>query len=107
MFADDLILFCRADPHTLKFLMEALAAFHNTTRLKANLHKSQIVIGVASAELQNRCLRVMGLQDTQFPLSYMGVPITASRLTKIECNALIEKIGEVTAKYPTLCGNYN
>jgi len=53
MFADDLILFCKADPHTLKLLMEALASFHNTAGLKANLHKSQIVIGGASAELQN------------------------------------------------------
>jgi len=92
MFADDLILFCKADPHTLKLLMEALGAFHNAVGLKANLHKSQIVIGGASAELRNRCLRVTGLQDTEFPLKYLGVPITASRLTKIECSALIEKI---------------
>ncbi|KAJ8435424.1 LOW QUALITY PROTEIN: hypothetical protein Cgig2_013922 [Carnegiea gigantea] len=92
MFADDLILFCKADPHTLKLLMKSLAAFHNTAGLKANLHKSQIVIGGASAELQNHCLRVTGLHDTQFSLKYLGVPITASRLTKIECSALIEKI---------------
>ncbi|KAJ8442965.1 hypothetical protein Cgig2_019538 [Carnegiea gigantea] len=47
---------------------------------------------ILHAELQNRCLRVTGLHVTQFPLKYLGVPITTSRLTKIECNALIEKI---------------
>jgi len=51
MFADDLIFFCKADPHTLKILMETLAVFHNTAGLKANLHKSQIVIGGASLEV--------------------------------------------------------
>ena len=56
MFADDLILFCKADPHTLKILMDTLVVFHNTAGLKANLHKSQIVIGGASPEVQNRCL---------------------------------------------------
>lgn len=99
MFADDLILFYKADPLTLKLLMETLAVFHNTAGLKANLHKSQVVIGGASAELQNRCIRVTGLQDTQFPLKYLGVPITTSQLTKIECSALIENI---TAPSPRL-----
>ncbi|KAJ8451174.1 hypothetical protein Cgig2_013946 [Carnegiea gigantea] len=72
--------------------MVALNTFHSTTGLKANIHKSQMAIGGAPTEVHNHCLQLTGLQETQFPLKYLGVPITASRLTKIECSTLIEKI---------------
>ena len=32
------------------------------------------------------------LQDSNFPLKYLGVPITSSRLTKVECRNLVKKI---------------
>jgi len=42
--------------------------------------------------LQQKCLQVTGLKGTSFPLKYLGVPITASRLIKIECASVVEKI---------------
>ncbi|KAJ8423642.1 hypothetical protein Cgig2_006673 [Carnegiea gigantea] len=33
----------------------------------------------------------MGIKEVEIPLRYLGVPITASRLTKLECRPLIEK----------------
>jgi len=51
-----------------------------------------MVIGGAPTKVHNHCLQVTGLEETQFPLKYLGVPIPASRLTKIKCNTLIEKI---------------
>jgi len=50
------------------------------------------VIGGASHELHNKCLQVSVLQGSQLPITYPGVPITDGRLSKIECNSLIEKI---------------
>ena len=92
MFADDLILFSKADPITLVYLKEALDKFHMTAGLRANAHKSQIVFGGCSEELQTHCIETTGLQQGTFPLKYLGVPITASRLSKIECRPLLEKI---------------
>ncbi|KAJ8421323.1 hypothetical protein Cgig2_020385 [Carnegiea gigantea] len=37
-------------------------------------------------------MQVIGLKDSTFPQSYLGVPITVSRLTKVECPSLLEKI---------------
>ena len=37
-------------------------------------------------------MQVIGLKDSTFPLTYLGVPIIASRLSKLECMALVEKI---------------
>ncbi|KAJ8440382.1 LOW QUALITY PROTEIN: hypothetical protein Cgig2_019371 [Carnegiea gigantea] len=92
MFADDLILFCKADPPTLHHIMSALRAFHETVGLKANLSKSQVVVRGCKPRLQEQCLRITGFAESSFPMNYLGVPITASRLTKLECNTLLEKI---------------
>jgi len=42
-FADDLIIFAKADPHTLQIIMEALHSFHETAGLQVNMSKSQMV----------------------------------------------------------------
>ena len=36
MFANDLMLFCKADPVSLEILMGTLSTFHDTAGLKAN-----------------------------------------------------------------------
>ncbi|KAJ8435318.1 LOW QUALITY PROTEIN: hypothetical protein Cgig2_026410 [Carnegiea gigantea] len=92
MFADDLLLFCKAHPTTLQILNDALSSFKETAGLMTNLQKSQIVLGGYKESLQQQCLQVTGLKGTSFPLKYLGVPITASRLTKIKCTSLVEKI---------------
>jgi len=92
MFADDLIIFCKAESGSLNMIMNALNQFHTTTSLKANLHKSQMVIGGASSELHYQCLRATGFQGSHLLLKYLKVPITAGRLTKIECSNLVDKI---------------
>ena len=38
MFADDLLLFSKADPATLQLMIGALEEFHTTAGLRANLH---------------------------------------------------------------------
>jgi len=72
--------------------MHVLQPFHQTTGLKANHSKSQIVFGGCSTQLQQSCLRITGFHDGTLPLTYLGVPITASKLGKVECRTLVEKI---------------
>jgi len=45
MFADDLIIFCKAKPVSLQLLMNAFHEFTRCSGLKANLDKSNIVFG--------------------------------------------------------------
>ncbi|KAJ8421100.1 hypothetical protein Cgig2_016925 [Carnegiea gigantea] len=51
-----------------------------------------MVLGGCITNQQQQCLQIIGLKDSSFPLKYLGVPITASQLTKIECASLVQKI---------------
>ena len=92
MFADDLIIFCKVDPKSIQQIKDTFAVFSETAGFKANMQKSQLVLGGRSFELQGKCLKIANLQEAQFPLKYLGVPITTSQLTKLKCRALVEKI---------------
>ncbi|KAJ8424186.1 hypothetical protein Cgig2_033664 [Carnegiea gigantea] len=59
---------------------------------KSTWHLIGPMVRGCSQELQEKCKHITGLQDSNFPLRYLGVPITASRLTKVECRSLVEKI---------------
>ena len=45
IFADDLVLFCKAHPQSLQILMKTFQSFTQCTGLKANMEKSIIVFG--------------------------------------------------------------
>ncbi|KAJ8429433.1 hypothetical protein Cgig2_015722 [Carnegiea gigantea] len=82
----------KADPPTLQLLMAALTEFHLYAGLKTNLHKSQMVFRGTNPDLQQHCLQSVGLRESSLPLQYLGVPIVASKLTKLECAQLVTKI---------------
>ena len=42
--------------------------------------------------MQQQCLEVTGYREGELPMKYLGLPITASRLSKIECHSLVDKI---------------
>jgi len=54
MFADDLIMFCKANPTTLKHIMAVLYDFHECAELQANIQKSQMVLDGCSQVLQRK-----------------------------------------------------
>ncbi|KAJ8429064.1 hypothetical protein Cgig2_031355 [Carnegiea gigantea] len=84
MFADDLLVFCKADPSSLELLIQAMHSFTQVSGPKANIAKSSI--------LRERCLQITRFKEEKLPLTYLGVPITASKLIKLEYRTLIEKI---------------
>ena len=92
IFVDDLILFSKADPFSLQQIMSVLHKFQSCVGLKTNFHKSQMVFGGASLQLQQQCRGIVGLKESSFPLKYLGVPIVSSRLTKVECTELVDKM---------------
>ena len=91
-FADDVMIFCKAKPETLTIIHNTLLTFYQCNGLKANQTKSQMAFGGCSPSLQQQCLDLTGFQEGSLPLKYLGILITTSRLTKLECMALVEKI---------------
>ena len=92
MFADDLIIFCKATPSSIQLLMNAFNTFTRCTGLKANLDKSSIVFGGNCSHVQQACLDITGFNEGKLPFRYLGLPITSSRLSKGECSTLVTKI---------------
>jgi len=92
MFADDVILFCKAHPPTLHIIMNTLQNFQQLAGLQANQAKPHLVCGGCDPLLQKKCLDITGYQEGALPMRYLGVPITGSKLSKMECRSLVEKI---------------
>jgi len=92
LFADDLILFCKAHPPSLQIMMEAFHQFTLCSGLRANMEKSSIVFGGDCSTIQQECLEITGFTDGHVPFRDLGLPITARRLSNCECRLLVEKI---------------
>lgn len=71
--------------------MDAFYSFTAAIGLKVNMVKSQIVFG-GDCRRQKECEDATGFTIGQLPLKHLGMPITASKLSKLECNALVNKI---------------
>ena len=92
MFADDVIIFSKAHLPALQITKSTLEKFHQVAGLKANPDKSQIVCRGCNSQLLQQCLEITGYTEGSLLMKYLGFPITASKLSKLECHILVEKI---------------
>jgi len=92
IFADDAIIFSKAHLPTLQIVQSTLEMFYKVARLRANLEKSPIVCEGCNSQLQQQCLELIGYNDGCLPMRYLGVPITVSKLRKLKCHILVDKI---------------
>ncbi|KAL0307384.1 UNVERIFIED_CONTAM: hypothetical protein Scaly_2984900 [Sesamum calycinum] len=105
-FADDLLLFCRADPHSVSVLKEVLETFKEMSGLQANAQKSLIITSKAAAQQQSRIQEIMGFSIGNLPIKYLGVPLTSSKLTMADCTPLIQKVNSHIAGWSNLNLSY-
>ena len=82
MFADDLIIFCKANPASLQLLMNGFQDFTRSSRLTANFDKSNIVFVGNCLHIQKEFLNITEFTECHISFRYLRLPITASRLTK-------------------------
>ncbi|KAK4381539.1 hypothetical protein Sango_2958200 [Sesamum angolense] len=91
-FADDLLLFCKADIHSATVLHGVLQEFKGRAGLQANAQKSQILFSKAAAQIQNQIQNLLGFPQGTCPVRYLGVPLITSKLSLADCAPLILKI---------------
>ncbi|KAL0312371.1 UNVERIFIED_CONTAM: hypothetical protein Sradi_5636400 [Sesamum radiatum] len=91
-FADDLLLFSKADPNSVSLFKEGLTTFAELSGLQANLHKSHLILSSSAAPLRATLLTILGFQEGHLPLRYLGLPLLASRLSVADCHPIIQKI---------------
>ena len=92
MFADDLILFCEAETRSVEILMEAFQSFSTSIGLTVNYHKSEIVLRGFKGHIEQAILQITRFSSSSLPFRYIGIPIIAGRLSKIECRNMVENI---------------
>lgn len=92
MFADDLLMFARADPYSVKLMHDAFKKFSNASGLTANLDKSSIYFGGISEYDQGLILEVLPVVRDSLPFKYLGVPLTSKKLTVHQCKPLVDRV---------------
>ena len=92
MFADDLLLFARADPLSASLLYQAFEKFSCASGLAANLEKSSVYFGGVPAGEQAVIQQVLPIPIGCLPIRYLGVPLTSKKLSVQDCKPLIENI---------------
>lgn len=92
MFADDLLMFCRADSTSVSILYKAFQEFSKASGLEANLNKSEVYFGGVTAEEQCQIQQCLPVPKGQFPFRYLGVPLSHKKLTYIQCKPLVDKV---------------
>ncbi|KAL0283714.1 UNVERIFIED_CONTAM: hypothetical protein Sangu_2871700 [Sesamum angustifolium] len=91
-FADDVLLFCKADIPSIKVIKDTLCEFAELSGLKVNPNKSQIILSRAVQQEKQQILEVLGFQEGFLPVRYLGVPLISSQLTIADCRPLIGKL---------------
>ncbi|KAL2231030.1 UNVERIFIED_CONTAM: hypothetical protein Sindi_1697400 [Sesamum indicum] len=91
-FADDLLLFCRADLDSLRVLKMGLDRFAEWSGLRLNVQKSHVIISRSAQGWKDQILAAMGFQEGHLPMRYLGIPLLSSRLSIADCQPLLLKI---------------
>ncbi|KAL2240785.1 UNVERIFIED_CONTAM: hypothetical protein Sindi_0719700 [Sesamum indicum] len=91
-FADDLLLFCRADFDSIRVFKEGLDWFAEVSGLWLNVQKTHLTISRLAQELKDQMLEILGFQEGHLPIRYLGLPLISSRLSIPDRQPLISKI---------------
>ncbi|KAL2230782.1 UNVERIFIED_CONTAM: hypothetical protein Sindi_1672600 [Sesamum indicum] len=92
LFADDLLLLCRADLDSIRVFKEGLDWFAEWSGLRLNVQKSHLIISCSAQNLKDQMLDILGFQEGHLPMRYLGLPLISSRLSISDCQPLISKI---------------
>ncbi|XP_074292460.1 uncharacterized protein LOC141619333 [Silene latifolia] len=92
LFADDLLMFSKGDVQSIMLILRVLATFSGSSGLKVNASNSEVVYNGVSDSLKHDIAQVSGFQEGKLPFKYLGIPIQPGRLTRVDCNILLEKI---------------
>ncbi|KAL2235453.1 UNVERIFIED_CONTAM: putative mitochondrial protein [Sesamum indicum] len=91
-FADDLLLFCRADMDSVRVFKMGLDRFAEWSGLWLNIQKSHLILSRSAQDRREQMLAVLGFQEGHLPMRYLGLPLLSSRLSISDCQPLLSKI---------------
>ncbi|KAL2228507.1 UNVERIFIED_CONTAM: hypothetical protein Sindi_1830400 [Sesamum indicum] len=105
-FADDLLLFCRADMDSIGVFKTGLDCFAEWSGLRLNVQKSHLIISRSAQGLREEMLTALGFQEGVLAMRYLGLPLLSSRLTIADCRPLLLKIDKRIASWEGMVISY-
>ncbi|XP_062074097.1 uncharacterized protein LOC133778243 [Humulus lupulus] len=91
-FADDLVIFCKANSGSVQVVKQVFEDFCNSTDLKANISKSHVFFGGVSAAVKDQIIQILQLDEGTFPLKYLGIPMRPTKWKMADCGEILKKI---------------
>lgn len=91
-FADDLMLFCKGDLHSMQVLYQCIQAFSAASGLQANTSKSAIYTTRVDRPTKVAIQELTQFAFGSFPFCYLGVPLSSKKLSIEECESLADKM---------------
>jgi hypothetical protein len=91
LFADDILVFCGANPNHLHYLWVLHLIFEAVSGVKVNLAKSVLAL-VGNVDKMGELAGILGCRTYSLPLKYLGIPLEASHKAKSIWDVIVEKI---------------
>ncbi|XP_062103752.1 uncharacterized protein LOC133814859 [Humulus lupulus] len=91
-FADDLLIFCKANSQLVQILHRELAKFQKVSGLSINHNKSHIYLGELSEIAKASVLNCTNMIEGSFPLKYLGVPLRPTKCKASNFGIILRKI---------------
>ncbi|KAL0284586.1 UNVERIFIED_CONTAM: hypothetical protein Sradi_7193300 [Sesamum radiatum] len=91
-FADDVLIFCAGDVPSVRRVKVVLEEFAELSGLQVNSSKSTVIFSKAIQSERQELLDLLGFQEGCLPIKYLGVPLTASRLSVADCRPILDKV---------------
>ncbi|XP_049394711.1 uncharacterized protein LOC125859002 [Solanum stenotomum] len=94
-FADDLLMYCRADLLSVRLMYATFRNFSEASGLQENTEKSFIYIVGVTNHTKQRIIEELRFIEGTLPFRYLGVPLASQ---KLGVNAYLPLIEKITAK---------
>jgi hypothetical protein len=94
LYADDTLFFLKLDPQQLRLIELVLSIFHQLSGLKVNLHKSELLVMNMYFSQVQQLANIIGRKSSDFPLMYLGLPLSSKALPKQYYQRVVDTIQE-------------
>lgn len=105
-YADDTLIICQAEASQLRALKAILNSFAQATGLKINFTKSTMVTLHTSPEHSQELAGILQCKLETFPQTYLGLPLSATKLPLAAFQPLIAKVDKYLAGWQAPLLNY-
>lgn len=90
-FADDLLMFCKADIDSIQLMQDALQRFSEFLAYRQTQRKVPYMsLEWNQPDLKQKILATLDYVEGEMPSKYLGVPISSKRLTVAQRMPLVE-----------------